>query len=160
MNAFAASLERTLDSAHELVGYKLAPYAYFDPFSEMPLFVSVLKIEAGFSLLQIFPIDQERLAVLSYFPNPPPPTPGSVKVPFSPMVASCLTTTIFFTFYLLIVGAAAARSKLIAIFSRIVPYVDAEKAVFTSLIATICVIIMAMYGSFGLVAVIWEALLG
>ena len=159
-NAFAAAFERTLFDAYSVVGYKLAPYVAYDPYSSAPQYFRVLETLQSTSVLGAFPIDVERAQLTSFFDDPVEAVEGRLNVPFTPMVASALTTSAFLIAYLLSLAFAALQSGIRSIAARFIPAFDLERAVFTSvsiaLVGAFLSLALATWALQGL----WRLLLG
>lgn len=159
-NALWAAVERTLFDAYNVVGFKLAPYIGFDPYASTPLYFESLKLELQNTLLGAFPVDADRAMLTSYFSEPVKAPRGQVNVPFTPMVASALTTSAFLIIYLLGLSLAAIRSSGASLIQRLLPAFDLERAVFTSIsIALVATFVFTAAGIWTLQA-LWRLLLG
>lgn len=159
-NAWSAAFERTLFDAYSVVGFKLAPYVSFDPYSSAPAYAHSLKTQVQNSFLGAFPIDTDRARLSMYFDDQIVAPEGKMNVPFSPMVASALTTSAFLILYLLSLGIAGLRANTVALLQKLAPAFDTERAVFT----TLTVAVIAALASIGVVVwlcqAIWRLMLG
>lgn len=159
-NAWVAAFERTLFDAYSVVGFKLAPYVNFDPYSSAPAYGNSLKTQVQNSFLGAFSIDADRAKLSTYFNDPIEAPKGKVNVPFSPMVASALTTSIFLALYLLSLGAAGVRANTVAMIGKFAPAFDTEKAVFTTLAVAVIFTLIFIYSVFWVGQVAWKFLVG
>lgn len=159
-NAWTAAFERTLFDAYSVVGFKLAPYVSFDPYSSAPAYANSLKTQVQNSFLGAFPIDADRARLTMYFDDQIEAPEGSMNVPFSPMVASALTTSAFLILYLLSLGIAGLRANAVALLQKLAPAFDTERAVFTTLTVAVIVALASIGIVVWLGQLIWQVMLG
>ncbi|MFM0158014.1 hypothetical protein [Paraburkholderia sediminicola] len=144
-NVLSAAFERTLRDSYQVIGYKLSPYVSFDPYAGLSDFIGIVQTESNTSFLGRPPSKPERYEVLKYFNDPLNALPSQLQIPFSPMVASCLTSTMFFFSYLVFVVLAEIREALLKLVRRVAPAFDWNKAIFTSLGIAFCIALCVLY---------------
>ncbi|WP_156125692.1 hypothetical protein [Paraburkholderia kururiensis] len=144
-NVFSAAAERTMRDSYQVMGYKLAPYVSFDPYAGLSEYIGVIQGESRVGFLGRESSHPERYKIFDLFVNPMPALPSTLRVPFSPMVASCLTSSIFFFAYLVFVALAEIRQRLFRLVGRLSPAFDWDKAIFTSLGIALSVAAVAIY---------------
>ncbi|MHC3125968.1 hypothetical protein OB03_01065 [Brevundimonas sp. GN22] len=159
-NALNAAFERTLFDAYSVVGFKLAPYVSFDPYSSAPAYAASLKTQVQNSFLGAFPIDTDRAMLSQYFDDEIAAPEGKLNVPFSPMVASALTTSAFLILYLLSLGIAGLRASAVALMQKVAPAFDTERAVFTTLTVAVLAALISLGTVVWLSQALWRLLLG
>lgn len=159
-NAFAAATERTLFDAYQVVAFKLAPYVGFDPYSSMPMYFASLTTQLQQTLLGAFPVDPDRATLATYFNDPIIKPTGQVNVPFSPMVASALTTSAFLIIYLSTVTLAVFRGHIASLVQRLLPAIDLEKSVFTSISVALALLFVATSGMIWGLQAMWRLMVG
>ncbi|WP_324795514.1 hypothetical protein [Brevundimonas sp.] len=159
-NAWWAAFERTLYDAYQVVGFKLAPYVGFDPYSSAPAYFGSLNLQLQNSFLGALPIDRDRASIVSYLNDPIIPPKGQVNVPFSPMVASALTTSGFLIAYLLTLALAAFRGRVMRVIRYLMPALDLDRAVFTSLSVALASIFLLFTALIWTLQTVWRLILG
>lgn len=159
-NALNAAFERTLFDAYSVVGFKLAPYVSFDPYSSAPAYAGSLKTQVQSSFLGAFPVDMDRAKLSQYFDDEIAAPKGKLNVPFSPMVASALTTSACLILYLLSLAIAGLRAKAIALMQKLAPAFDTERAVFTTLTVAVLTALISVGAIVWLSQAAWRLLLG
>jgi hypothetical protein len=157
-NVFSAAFERTLRDSYQVMGYKLSPYVSFDPYAGLSDFIGIVQIESNASFLGRPQSNPERYEVLKYFNDPLHALPSRLQIPFSPMVASCLTSTMFFFVYLVFVVLAEIREALMTLVRKVAPAFDWDKAIFTSLGIAFSLAVCALYLVDNLFGEVWTVL--
>jgi hypothetical protein len=118
-NSYLASLERTLFNGYEIVGFKLSNYVFFDPQEEMNSFLVSTDKMALTTFLGASPPDPDSVSALADLDRGTSRGTPLVRVPFSPLMSSSLTTSIFLIFYLLTVLIAQLRTLLAKVVGHI-----------------------------------------
>ncbi|MDZ4056182.1 MAG: hypothetical protein U1D69_04315, partial [Polynucleobacter sp.] len=143
-NAWSAGFERTLFDAYQVVGFKLAPYISFDPYRSLQDYFLSLRAMLQNSILGATTVPYDQYILSEYFSDPVTPPNGSVNVPFTPMVASSLTTSVFLSIYMAAILVASIRRKILRLFNIILPTFEYKLAVFSSIsIALVTAFIVA-----------------
>jgi hypothetical protein len=161
MNTYLASAERTLYDAYSITGFKLSPYVYFDPYESMGEFITSLNVMTSSTFLGMTEPEQKRVEVFSYLSPPSCMVCGAkgeskVHVPFSPMAASSLTSSLFFLGYLATLGIAVVRRWINSFIIWCAPRFDLDKAVFTTVGLTFCVIFSSLIILESIFTFAWE----
>jgi len=133
INAYLAAAEETLFDAYSIIGFKLAPYVYFDPYEEMNRYTLSLRHQVENTFLGIAQPDAQKVQVFGFVPESSEQAKGRVRIPFSPMAASSLTSSIFFLGYLATLGVALVWRRISMGIQLLAPKFDLDKAVFTSI---------------------------
>ena len=145
MNSYLASLERTLNNGYEVVAFKLAPYVSFDPRAEINVYLWSVSKMAQSSFLGVSEPNHDDLTALRDFNDRGRNDPELVRVPFSPFISSCLTTTLFFWVYLAFVFISQIRARLLRSLSKLLPKLVLDKSVFTSVGLVLSAILSSIY---------------
>jgi hypothetical protein len=133
-NTYLAAVERTLFDAYQILAFKLAPYVAFNPVTSLKEFASSIQEMEATSLLGMSGGDPVREAIVqSYVNSISDDGKGGVNVPFSPMVASSLTSSLFFGVYLLSIGIARIAEHLRHLAGLLVPKLNVDVAPFTAI---------------------------
>lgn len=160
VDAYLAAAERTLYDAYLITGHKLSPYVYFDPYESIDEYVQSLSDMVRTSFLGIAIPDSQKDAIFSRFPPQcqvcTDKKETKVRVPFSPMAASSLTSSLFFLGYLATLGIALVRQKVSGFISWCIPRFDLDKAVFTTLAIALCTIFAGVIFAETMFTLAWE----
>jgi hypothetical protein len=140
-NSYLAAAERTMFDAYQVVAFKLAPYVYFDPFADVSDFMFSLQTQVEQTFLGASAPDYDRVEVLSHFTSNPPAAVGRAHVPFSPMVASSLSSSMIFFVYISAVGLSILRRTLIERLKTVAPRFDFDNAAFTTFALALVVVL-------------------
>src|SRR5690606_26390630 len=108
------------------------------------------------SFLGAFPIEVDRARLATFFDDPVERPRGQINVPFTPMVASALTTSFFLILYMLAVTLASARSISVGAIKRVLPTFQTEQAVFTVLTLAVIAILMFVTGTLWIFSALWR----
>lgn len=158
-NAFLASLERTAFDTYSVVAFKFAPYISYDPYSSQGAYLDSLHLMVQQTFLGMFVADKGKTAIFDPLPSQVPSvTKPHLLIPFSPMLASCLSITIAFSLYLLYIILIEIRNKGAALIGRIVPSIDFNKTLFTSFALVITGICAALFALVAIIEVTWGIL--
>ncbi|MFM0226135.1 hypothetical protein [Paraburkholderia dipogonis] len=139
-NSFVAAMERTMFDFYVVIGFKLSPYISFDPYDSLWMYVNTLRAESGVTLFGAGTPDPDRAKLFAIFPNQQYEEKRALHVPFSPMVASSLASSIFFFVYLLAVGLASVRKVVVGMAGRMAPSFDWDRAIFTTMALAISIV--------------------
>ncbi|WP_186126129.1 hypothetical protein [Burkholderia gladioli] len=157
-NILWTSAQRTLFDAYTTVGWKLSPYVAFDPYNGLEEYIKNLEAMSGTTILNMFPVNVDKMTIFGWFNDPLPGASHSLHIPFSPMVASSLTSSFFFFGYLIVVWVASVRRLLVHAIKKISPSFDLDVAVFTSMCVAFSVATILLYGSVTIFEYIWSIL--
>jgi len=157
-NSYLAALERTAFDAYSVTSYKLAPYVNFDPSASLPDYYTSLQSMMENTFLAMSLPDQDKVSLISTYTAKEQNGNELVNVPFSPMVASSLTSSLIFLVYLLSGLVVSLRNKLLAASSRQLTRFDLDTAVFTTVALTISAILLFLKFSATLTSLAWQLL--
>jgi hypothetical protein len=159
-NSFLASFERTLFDGYTVVGFKLAPYVYFDPSETRATYLSSVRTMASNSVLGASRIEPDVLHVLDDVWDGPTAGHPLVRVPFSPLLASALTTSLFFLVYLIFVLTAKLRVRFAHAVGRFVPFFEVDRALFLSISTAATLLVLSCYFVIVCVGAAWSSAFG
>jgi hypothetical protein len=160
-DAYLAALERTAYDTYVVAAYKFSPYVSFDPYNSQSEYFAVLNEMVRQTFLGMFIPDPEKVAVFDAA-SPQASAKGQVRVlvPFSPMLASCLSITILFAVYLVYVIIIGLRNQVSRAMKVGLPQIDLDKALFTSVALVVVGIWTIAYVTFSVLEVAWSVLVG
>jgi hypothetical protein len=159
-NAFFASFERTLFDFYTNLGFKLAPYAYVDPNNDIGAFYASLIQQTQYGLLGTVPSNRNIQYALSEFAYKSPKNIETLRIPFSPMLASCLTISIVFMVYVAIVYLSRATYLLQSTLLVVKDKFNIETAPFTFVALGMTIISMTMFFVSNIVSYAWSLFFG
>lgn len=160
VDAWFASFDLTLLDTAGVAGQKFSPYVSFDPYDDVPHYLSSLAVQIETSLLGIVARPRGASALIKPMIQDEIVEGPEINVPFTPMAASSLTTFVFLVGYLASLGLVAARIQTARALQKILPNIEIEKAVFTTIsLALIAIVVGASVLHWALWSV-WSALLG
>jgi hypothetical protein len=155
-NAFLGAFERTLFQSYEVGGFKFAPYVPFDPYASQSIYLESVRAQVNQTFLQLWPPPERAVRVFEVWQESVPEAAPRLQIPFSPMLASSLTVTIFFILYLLYLVVLRARDLLLLWLGRALPRVQVEKGLFTALTVVITLMWAAFLLLFQLFELVWN----
>lgn len=131
-DTYLAAAERTLYDAYQLMGFKLAPYISFNPQRSLHEYAISISQMESISFLGMSESDPSREMVSKiYAQTLKSQKGGGVNVPFSPMVASSLASSLGFLLYLVSLAIAWVAERLRRLIGGLVPKLDLDLAPFT-----------------------------
>ncbi|MBB2806005.1 hypothetical protein [Xanthomonas arboricola] len=157
-NSYLAALERTVYDAYSVVSFKLAPYVRFDPGSSMSEYYGSLEAMLQASFLGMFTPEYDKLEVLGKYTSTKQYSSQVVNVPFSPMVASSLTSSVIFLIYVIASVIVFLRNTVFSGLAGPLAAFDLDAAVFTTIALTISLVLLFLQSCFWLLDLLWSLL--
>ena len=155
-NSYLASAERTMYDAYQILSFKLQPYIDFNPYKNIGNYFYSLSQLIDSTFLGIASPDYDKVALANEFLSDVSELNGDIKIPFTPMVASSLTSSLIFISYLLVLTLARFRQKLILLLRDALPVIDINRAVFTSLAVAFSLLILLMFVMSLIIGFAWQ----
>jgi hypothetical protein len=159
-NALSASFERTLYDFYTNVGFKLAPYASVDPEADIGEFYDSLIQQTRFGFLGLTYGNPNIDYALSEFAYKSDHATERLQIPFSPMLASCLTVSLLFGIYIVLIYASRVLTGLKKTALSFQANVNVDTAPFTYLGIGFTVMSVIIYTISRLSSYIWSWLFG
>ena len=159
MNVYITALGRTVEETVSILKLKLAPFVGLDPVAEIAPFTRDLREVSSVTFLGAAPHDIDRDYIFGLFADSFPSQHGNIVVPFSAMVASCLSTTIYMALYIFVIGLSMIRLLAGNIVSRLNSILTFESAPFSILWVAVIATGTAISAALNVIGWIWDKLL-
>lgn len=159
-NAGYASFERTAFDVYTNVGFKFSPYTSVNPESDIGTFYSSLIMETQYGFLGSTPDNPGIHYALSEFTYQPSKESENLQIPLSPMLASCLTISVFFAFYILTIYISKLAGFCQSLVRSIQNKINIDVAPFTFVAISLALLILVYWSVSGLISAVWRLVFG
>jgi hypothetical protein len=130
VNVIWASFERTFFDLYTSISFKFGGYADVDPIKNIGEFVGSLISESSWTLLGINN-EVNNIGLFTGNQYPLIPDRSSIRIPFSPMLSSALSTTLLLFFYLTAIYISRIVFRLTGLINTFVNMMSLESAPFS-----------------------------